>query len=114
MIRASTAGRVRLIRASTAGRITPAWHRSPGGRLQHEQALAGLVAALALVRGAIPFAASQTVVDFAFTGLITLAPWLADRGAAVPAGPRWSSRGRGPVLPWPGSATCVPPACWSS
>ncbi|SET90559.1 Signal transduction histidine kinase [Nonomuraea wenchangensis] len=43
------------------------------------RALVGLVAALALVWGAIPFAASQTVADFAFTGLITLAPWLAGR-----------------------------------
>ncbi|GAA1638385.1 sensor histidine kinase [Georgenia ruanii] len=43
------------------------------------RALAGLVAALALVWGAIPFAASQTVADFAFTALITLAPWLAGR-----------------------------------
>jgi signal transduction histidine kinase len=43
------------------------------------RALVGLVAALALVWGSIPFAASQTVADFAFTGLITLAPWLAGR-----------------------------------
>jgi len=43
------------------------------------RALVGLVAALALVWGAIPFSASQTVADFAFTGLITLAPWLAGR-----------------------------------
>jgi signal transduction histidine kinase len=43
------------------------------------RALAGLVAALALVWGSIPFSASQTVADFAFTGLITLAPWLAGR-----------------------------------
>ncbi|WP_433370599.1 histidine kinase dimerization/phosphoacceptor domain-containing protein [Streptosporangium sp. CA-115845] len=43
------------------------------------RALVGLVAALALVWGAIPFAASQTVADFAFTGLITLTPWLAGR-----------------------------------
>jgi signal transduction histidine kinase len=43
------------------------------------RALVGLVAALALVWGAIPFADSQTVADFAFTGLITLAPWLAGR-----------------------------------
>jgi signal transduction histidine kinase len=43
------------------------------------QALVGVVAALALVWGSIPFSASQTVADFAFTGLITLAPWLAGR-----------------------------------
>lgn len=52
---------------------------SVGAYAPLRRALVGLAAALALVWGAIPFSASHTVADFAFTGLITLAPWLAGR-----------------------------------